>query len=55
MTAEQVEKGMQEAIRAPIRRRLGLREVLDGLLSKCYALEANVNEMAPDDTDRIIV
>jgi hypothetical protein len=49
-----VEKGLREAIRAPVRRRLDLREILDGLLAKYYALEADVKEMAPDDTDRVM-
>ena len=34
--------------------RLDLREVLDGLLAKYYALEADVKEMAPDDADRVM-
>ena len=49
-----MEKGVQEAIRAPVRRRLDLREVLDGLLAKYYTLEADVKEMAPDDADRVM-
>jgi hypothetical protein len=28
--------------------------VLDGLLAKYYALEADVREMAPDDADRVM-
>jgi hypothetical protein len=39
---------------APVRRRLDLREVLDGLLAKYYALEADVKEMAPDVADRVM-
>jgi hypothetical protein len=37
-----------------VRRRLDLREVLDGLLAKYYALEADVKEIAPDDADRVM-
>jgi len=54
VTTEWVEKGVREAIGAPVRRRLDLREVLDGLLAKYYALEADVKEMAPDDADRVM-
>ena len=54
MTTEWVEKGVREAIGAPVQRRLDLREVLDGLLAKYYALEADVKEMAPEDADRVM-
>ena len=54
VTTEWVEKGIREAIGAPVRRRLDLRGVIDGLLAKCYALEADVKEMAPDDADRVM-
>ena len=49
-----MEKGVREAIRALVRRRLDLWEVLDGLLAKFYALEADVKEMALDDADRVM-
>ena len=49
-----MEKGVREAIGAPVRRCLDLREVLDGLLAKYYALETDVKEMAPDDADRVL-
>jgi hypothetical protein len=54
VTTEWVEKAVWEAIGAPVRRRLDLREVLDGLLAKYYALEADVKEMAPDDYDWVM-
>ena len=54
MTTDWVEKGVREAIGAPVRRRLDLREVLDGLMAKFYTLEADVKEMAPDDADRVM-
>ena len=41
---EQVEKWIWEAIGGPVQRRLDLQEVLDGLLAKYYALEADVKE-----------
>src|SRR5438045_7933162 len=41
---EQVEKWIWEAIGGPVRRRLDLQEVLDGLLAKYYALAADVKE-----------
>jgi hypothetical protein len=53
-TIEWVERGIREAIGAPVRRRLDLQEVLDGLLGKFYALEADVKEMAPYDADRVM-
>jgi hypothetical protein len=53
-TTEWVEQGIREAIGAPERRRLDLREVLDGLLGEFYALEADVKEMAPHDADRVM-
>jgi len=54
VTTGGVKKGVREAIGAPVRRRLDLREVLDGLLAKYYALEADAKEMAPDDADRVL-
>jgi hypothetical protein len=54
VTTEWVEKGIQEAIGALVQRRLDLRKVLDGLLVKYYALEADVKEMAPDDADQVM-
>lgn len=47
-------KWIREAIGAPVRRRLDLREVLDGLMAKFYALEADVKAIAPDDADRVM-
>ena len=41
---EQVEKWIWEAIGGPVQRHLDLQEVLDGLLAKYYALEADVKE-----------
>ena len=49
-----MERGIREAIGAPVRRRLDLREVLDGLMAKYYALEADVKAIAPADADRVI-
>jgi hypothetical protein len=37
-----------------VRRRLDLWEVLDGLLAKYYALEADVKEIALDDADWVM-
>ena len=54
MTTEWVEKGVREAIKAPVQRRLDLREVLDSLLAKYYALEADVKEIALDDANRVM-
>jgi hypothetical protein len=54
VTTEWVEKGIREDIGAPVRRRLDLREVLDGLMAKYYALEADVKAMAPHDADRVM-
>jgi hypothetical protein len=51
VTTEWVEKKIQEPIKAPIWRRLDLHEVLDGLLAKYYALEADVKEIALDDAN----
>jgi hypothetical protein len=47
-------EGAQEAIGALVRKRPDLWEVLDGLVAKYYALEADVKEMAPDDADWIM-
>jgi hypothetical protein len=54
VTTEWVEKGIREAIGPPVRRHLDLREVLDGLMAKFYALEADVKAIAPDDADRVM-
>jgi len=54
VTTDWVERGIREAIGAPVRRRLDLREVLDGLMAKYYALEADVKAMAPADADRVM-
>jgi hypothetical protein len=54
VTTEWVDKGVQEAIEAVVRKRLDLWEILDGLLAKYYALEADVKEMAPDDADWVM-
>ena len=54
VTTEWVEKGVREVIEAPVQRHLDLQEVLDSLLAKYYALEADVKEMAPDDADRVL-
>jgi hypothetical protein len=37
-----------------VQRRLDLREVLDGLLAKYYALEADVKEIALNDADWVL-
>ena len=54
ITTEWVEKGVRDAIRAPVRRRLDIRELLNGLMAKYYSLEAEVKAMAPHDADRVM-
>jgi hypothetical protein len=54
ITTEWVEKGLKEAIGAPVRRRLDIREVLDSLMTKYYDLETDVKTFAPEDADRVM-
>jgi hypothetical protein len=49
-----VEKGAKEEIGAPIRRRLDLRELIDGLKSRYYAMEEAMADLAPSQADRIV-
>ena len=48
-------KGLKEAIGALVRRRLDIREVLDGLMTKYYDLETDVKTFAPEDADRVMI
>ena len=49
MTADYINKGIENDIGAPARRKLQVREVLDGLLARYYDLEAET-ETWPDST-----
>jgi hypothetical protein len=54
ITTEWVERGLKEAIGVPVRRRLDVREMLDGLMTKYYNLETDVKTFAPEDADKVM-
>lgn len=54
ITTEWVEKGLEEAIGASMRRRLDIREILDDLMTKQYNLETDVKTFAPEDADIVM-
>jgi hypothetical protein len=49
-----VERDIREAIGAPVRKRIDVREVLDGLIQQYFCLEEEIREFPPLEAERVV-
>jgi hypothetical protein len=49
-----VERDIREAIGAPVRKRIDVREVLDGLIQQYFRLEEEIREFPPLEVERVV-